>query len=731
MIFLKKLDRYILRQFLLVFVGAFFICLFVFMMQFTWRYVDELIGKGLSMEILAQFFWYMGITLVPQSLPLAVLLASLITFGNMGESLELLSMKAAGVPLIRIMRPLGGVAALLMGVSFYFQNSTSPEAQVNLRTLLFSMKQQSPAVEIPEGVFYSGVPDVNIYVEKKNAATGMLYQTIIYKTDQGFDKTQIVLADSGRLEMTRDKLHLKLDLWDGTQYESLQQSGGARMMQSGAEAPYDRETFRYKQLIIDFDSNFNLMDKDLLAGMPSAKNMRQIEHSVDSMELKMDSVGKEYYRQMRQSYLGAAQLPKADSLRVARAVQKHAVTFDSVVAQFPPDRMQRALGSVRSAVSQAKSDLEWKSMVTSDGDTYIRRHWVEWHQKFTLSLACLIFFFVGAPLGAIIRRGGLGLPTVISVIIFIFWYIINTSGMKMARDGSVPMAAGMWVSTFVTAPFAIFLSYKANHDSAVFNMDAYVSLFRRLLGLRDKRHITRKEVIIDDPHLDMLPAQLSALGQACASYNQAHRLLRAPSYVSIFFHYSPDEAVLEIDRQMEAIIEDLSNSRDTKVLGLLNQFPILWCNAHTTPFHSARLNKIAGIFFPVGGVLWLRIWHFRLRLLRDLRQIERVSLRLQSVLGTLDSDVADSVRAAEERDRQESAAKYRRRHRFKRVVKLLLAAAVLALLGVLVANSVERFRLRRPTAPQEQRTETPSAQPRSPKEENPLKLPERAPRIRM
>ena len=215
MLGIKKLDLYILKKFLPLFFGAFFICLFVFMMQFTWRYIDELIGKGLSLDILGQFFWYMGITLIPMSLPLAILLASLITFGNMGEQLELLSMKAAGVPLVRIMRPILMLVIVFTGMSFYFQNKTAPDAQISLRTLLFSMKQAQPAVEIPEGVFYNEIPNLNLYVQRKNAETGMLYQTIIYKTDQGFDRAQIVLADSGRLEMTADKLHLRLDLWNG------------------------------------------------------------------------------------------------------------------------------------------------------------------------------------------------------------------------------------------------------------------------------------------------------------------------------------------------------------------------------------------------------------------------------------------------------------------------------------------------------------------------------------
>ena len=277
---IKRLDLYILQNFALVFAGAFFICLFVFMMQFTWRYVNELIGKGLSLDILAQFFGYMALTLVPQSLPMAVLLASLIAFGNMGERLELLAMKAAGVPLIRIMRPILVVVLLLVATSFYFQNSISPKAQLQLRTLLISMKQTSPAVEIPEGVFYNGVPDVNLYVQHKNAETGMLYQLIIYKTDQGFDKAQIVLADSGKLEVTGDRKFLKLTLWSGEQFENLQ--GQSASLLQNAAVPYDRETFNYKELLIAFDSNFNLMDAAALNNLETAKDMAQIETDVDS-----------------------------------------------------------------------------------------------------------------------------------------------------------------------------------------------------------------------------------------------------------------------------------------------------------------------------------------------------------------------------------------------------------------------------------------------------------------
>ena len=708
MLGIKKLDRYILQKFLLIFVGAFFICQFVFMMQFTWRYVDELIGKGLSMEILAQFFWYMGLTLVPQALPLAILLASLITFGNFGESFELTATKAAGVSLLRIMRPLGIVALLMTGVSFYFQNSTSTEAQVNLRTLLFSMKQQSPAVEIPEGVFYNGVPNINLFVQKKNAETGMLYQTIIYKTDQGFEKAQIVLADSARLEMTADKLHLKLDLWNGEQFQALQSDGGANMLSNNNGEPYDRETFNYKQLLIDFDSNFNLMDKELLTGMPQAKNMKQIEHSVDSMEHELDSVGRAYYADLNRSYYRIRSLRRADSLQLAAILQGKVKrkssgqvtkipTVASIEANASNIEMENARQLARSTVRSMQSDLEWKTMVVSDGDYNIRRHWVEWHQKMTLSLACIIFFFVGAPLGAIIRKGGLGMPTVISVAIFIFWYIINTSSMKMARDGSINMALGMWISTLVIAPFGIFITYKANRDSVVFNLDAYRSLLFRWLGIRTKRHLVRKEVIIEDPRMDLVPGWLDALREDCRAYNQRKQLLRAPNYVQTFFRYEQDEAAKQIRDRIESLVEELSNSRDSKVLALLNEFPSIYAAAHTSPFHSHRANVLAGIFFPLGLILWFRIWRFRLRLLRDLRITVRTCDQLDQVISGRREEVNDGMAPD-----AEQLASRRFRKRMRRVVKGAVVVLFLALLATIVWNGWKRQKHQRAKAQTEQ-----------------------------
>ncbi len=626
---IKKLDKFILKNFLLLFVGAFFVCLFVFMMQFTWRYVDELIGKGLSLEILGKFFWYMCLSLIPSALPLSVLLASLIAFGNMGEKLELLAMKAAGVPLIRIMRPLMVVAALATGLSFAFQNSISPQAQVDLRTLLISMKQSSPAVEIPEGVFYSGVPNVNLYVQKKNAETGMLYQIIIYKTDKGFDRAQIVLADSGRMEMTADKMNLVLELWRGEQFENLHSANLATL--STSSVPYDRETFAYKKMIIDFDANFNLMDAELLRNMAQAKTMSEIEYSVDSMRKDVDSIGRQYYSDAKITYYNAQKLSKSDSVSLVTA-PKNSVEIDKLFATTTPEKMQQARETAKNKVHSLRSDLEWKRQTVNQTNTIIRRHWVEWHQKMTLALSCLLFFFIGAPLGAIIRKGGLGLPTVISVAIFIFYYIINTSGMKMARDGEWNMVYGMWISSAVLLPFGIFFTYKANLDSTIFNTEFYQRKFLAFFGLRSKRRIGKKEVIIDEADTKEALEDITALRDDCRAYNEKKRLYLAPNYLHLFFRSTPDGKVEDISERMEHLIANLANSRNRNVIKQINELPIIYVHAHTSPFSNKRLNVLTGIIFPVGLVLWLRIWRFRLRLLRDMKQIVKICDQLEKVL---------------------------------------------------------------------------------------------------
>lgn len=568
---MKRLDTFVLSKFLQLFAAAFFVCLFVFMMQFTWRYIDDLVGKGLTMDVLAKFFYYMAQTLIPQVLPMSVLLSSLITFGNMGETLELLSMKAAGVPLTRVMRPLIIFVFVLAGVSFYFQNKTGPEAQKNLRQLLISMRQSQPAVEIPEGIFYNGVPQLNLYVERKDVVTGMLYNVIIYKTDEGFDKAQIVIADSAHLEVTADKMHLRLALWSGCEFEDPKFMMGNEQEQNvQLDRPFARQMFRYKEFLKEFDSNFNMMDGDMLANIPQAKNMREIEHDADSMSVKLDSTELAYVNDLKyRMSLQAGRLTKEDSVRLKKELKKHPLKIDDVFRKASKAQMAQAKSRARSNVMQMNYDLEWKEAMNEEGELYIRRHWIEWNTKITLSLACILFFFIGAPVGAIVRKGGLGTPSIISVAIFILYYIINTSGMKMAREGNISVFLGMWISTMILAPAGFYLTFMSNRDSQVFNIDAYKNVFRKIFGIRVKRNIYRKEVIINHPNyaadVDIAAALRHDLKEMRVSRMRLVNYLR----------YRKSAELEDFVNRLEQLVEELSNSRDLLVLQLLNRIPFI------------------------------------------------------------------------------------------------------------------------------------------------------------
>ena len=603
-------------------------------MQFLWRYVDDLVGKGLTLDVLGQFFWHVSVYLVPTSLPLAVLLASLITFGNMGENLELLSMKAAGVPLVRVMRPILLLIIPLSAFVFYFQNEISTNAQKQLRALLVSIKIAQPAVEIPEGVFYN-MRDFNLYVVKKNAQTGMLYNTIIYKMDQGFDRAQIVLADSAKIEMTADKMHMILTLWSGEQFQNLK-TEDVNVFKSES-VPYDRETFMYKQLLIDFDANFNQIEANELAFLPQAKNWSALANFIDSMNLQIDSAA----LASSSDYAGRA-LPttkaftRKDSLATLRALSRVKLNFDSLVAKIPKEKMERARNRTASTLQSFSTEMTWRNEAVEDQEYFVRKHEVEWHQRITLALACLLFFFVGAPLGAIIRKGGLGMPTIISVGIFILAYIINTSGMKLARDGSINMVVGMWMSTFILTPAGAYLTFMANRDSVVFNLDAYLAFLRRLLGFRTKRHLFRKEVIITPPDVTADLQLAQSIRQEAEDYRQTKRLWLAPNYFRLFFRTRPDQRMEQLSDRIEELVEDLANTRDMHVLDTLNRVPFIYAHAHTTPFSRQWINYVFGVLFPLGLIIWVRAWRFRLRLARDLRQTIKCMTKLEEQLDIRD-----------------------------------------------------------------------------------------------
>ncbi len=627
MLRLKKLDRFVLKSFILLFIATFFICLFIFMMQFLWRYVDEMVGKGLEMKVLGEFFFYSALSLVPTSMPLAILLASLITFGNFGERYELLAMKSAGISLLEIMRPLIIFAFLLSGISFVFQNNIGPNAQKKLYTLLISMKQKSPELDIPEGVFYDEVSGINIYVKHKDRKTGMLHQVMIYDFTNGFENAQIIVADTGKLEMTADKQHLALHLYSGELFANLRPQSS-----SNENVPYRRETFKEKHTLIAFDSDFNMADESIMESQANSKNMAVLSASIDSMTHISDSIGRDYYTSAKSGiYQEETNLNQQDSL----SIENFGVTTYTVDSLFETSTLkekQKIINSAQSRTQNISNDWNFKSYTLVQTDGNIRRHQTEWHNKLTLSVACLIFFFIGAPLGAIIRKGGLGMPVVISVLIFIFYYVVDRTGYKMARDGKWILEIGMWLSTLVLAPIGAFLTYKSNHDSVILDAGTYINAIKRFFGIRSVRHLSKKEVIIHDPNYPEIAQKINNLAEKITDLLKKRQLLQIPNYIKVWSSHNWGQQYVDLNSELGEIIEVLSNTKSQQILATLNKYPILAIDALKPPFENHKLNMIVGIFVPLGLFFYFRIWIFRVQLHKDFKKVLTINKELENLV---------------------------------------------------------------------------------------------------
>ncbi|MDE5800109.1 MAG: LptF/LptG family permease [Paramuribaculum sp.] len=626
-----------LKSFLPLFVMTFFICLFIVLMQFLWRYIDDLVGKGLGVDVLGELFFYAALTMIPMALPLAILLASLMTFGNLGEHFELTAMKAAGISLLRVMRPLIILITLIAIGAFFFQNNVLPIAQTKMWTLLYSIRQSSPELEIPEGVFYDQIPGYNLFVAEKNRNTGTLYNIMIYDMSKGFDNAGIILADSGRLAMMEDKTHLFLRLWEGESFDNLKEAG-----RSMNNVPYRRETFTLKDILVPFDANFNRLDEEGMRNQYVGKNIAELSQTIDSLNHRTDSIGISYGRELVNTpYLGiSSSVSDVDSTGVVEDAKQ--LPSLEVMAALPPLNVDSIFAGassaaqtnyLRQALNKAnfkKQEHEFRGLVIKDERRLIRRHDIELQKKFTLSFACLIFFFIGAPLGAIIRKGGLGMPLVISVLLFIFYYIIDNTGYKMARDGHILVWAGIWLSSVVLLPLGIFFTYKAVRDSAVFNRDAYLIFFRRLIGSNQARHIEMKEVVMDDVDNDIAYDRLSALASNAADY-----LASTPKkigFVRYWLHGYPRTRLRELATQMEGTVEYLANSRSNMVINKLMDYPILRSLWLYHPTNYAPLAWCAIVVFPLSFPIYL-VGRNQLRKLRaEIETIEKVSIQLQTLI---------------------------------------------------------------------------------------------------
>ena len=576
MLRVKRIDSFMLQTFIPVFMMTFFISLFIVLMQFLWRYIDDLVGKGLEFSVIGELFFYAALTMVPLSLPLSVLLASLMTFGNLGEHFELTAMKASGISLIRVMRPLLVLMIAISIGAFFFQNNALPIAQTKMWTLLFSMRQKSPEVEIPQGVFYDQLPGINLYVERKGREDGMLYDMIIYDVRNGLDNARIIMADSGRLSFTEDKTHMFLQLYDGEQFESLRETSAGGRSQN---RPYRRESFDVKELMILFDANFNRMDEAGIRSQYVGKNIAELQATVDSVQARVDSIGDTYANALiayprfginRYEFVSKGEEVERVEVRDRYdGVKVGLMPLDSIFAGTSPAMGRTIINQALNQARRVRQDYEFKSYTMQDDRKNIRRHGIEMHKKFTLSFACIIFFFIGAPLGAIIRKGGIGTPLVISVILFIVYYIIDNGGYKMARDGRLDVWQGIWLSSMVLLPLGIFLTYKAVNDSALFNFDVWRNRWRRLTG-KERRELERKDFVLVDVGTTEALDRLSAFDERLIVFRTRHD---SRNVIVRRLNRIINRHDREMTTALNQMIEYLSNSRDHAVIAMLNNYP--------------------------------------------------------------------------------------------------------------------------------------------------------------
>jgi lipopolysaccharide export system permease protein len=481
MFHIKRLYLFLIKSFLPLLAVMFSVCLFVLLMQFLWKYIDIMVGKGVEASVLAELFFYAANGLVPMCLPLAVLLASLMTFGNLGERFELLAIKAAGISLFRIMKPLIYLLVFISIAIYFYQDIVLPRTQIKFGTILMSLRQKSPELNIPERTFYTEMPGYNIYVGKKEN-NGMLRNMMIYNYQQrGNDNdAAVIVADSGYLKISADKTFNVLALFSGESFQNLRRR---RTNRNDELVPYMREKFNYKEILIRFDSNFNMVDESIMLNRDVSKNMSSLRQFIDSMKIQNDSV----HRVMaplfiNQTYATAfrpegqkAKLPD----RVANGDSLRSVDLQSIFDNSPVEKQLSTLENAKSNLTRRLNDGSLRLQQQNESKKMLRSHQIELNRRYATAAVCLLFFFIGAPLGAIIRKGGLGLPAVISVFIFILYYSIDTFGFKMAKQGVWPVWQGMWLGPLLLAGLGVFITHKAINDFML-NMEDLKKVMRTL-----------------------------------------------------------------------------------------------------------------------------------------------------------------------------------------------------------------------------------------------------------
>jgi lipopolysaccharide export system permease protein len=471
----KKIHLLILKAFIRPFIVTFFIVMFLLLMLFLFKYIDDLIGKGFEWYVILQLLMYAAATNVAMALPLSILLSSIMTFGNLGENYELVAIKSAGISLQRAMAPLFILITFLGIAAFLFSDYMLPVANLKMGSLLYDVREQKAAFLIEEGVFNNSIPGYSIRVEKKENDGQILKDIVIYDQSSGMGNTNVLMAKEGEMYKTEDGNYLILRLKDGVRYEERQGKQNYNPRQQ-----LTRLRFKETEQKFDLSSfNFKREDENLFKSNYQMLNLKQLVASKDSVNNLKDSIQKTTFNAIKAYYKIYYQTNKYRSAKVLKNLD---FKKQKIFAGIAKDNKVMILNSARDNAQMIKTGISAVETQSEDYIKIIRRYLIEYNKKFTLAFSCLVLFFIGAPLGAIIRKGGLGLPVVVSVLFFLIYHIISTVGEKSVKEGTMSPVVGMWLAIFILTPVGLFLTYKATIDSALFDVDLYKNLYKKLFN---------------------------------------------------------------------------------------------------------------------------------------------------------------------------------------------------------------------------------------------------------
>ena len=631
---MKILHRLMLKQFIGPFFAAFFIVIFALVMQALWKYIDDLIGKGLPITIIGELLLYTAISLFNMAFPLAVLLASIFTLGNMGENYELIAFKSAGVSLYRILFPLIVLSILLSTGAFFFANNVVPWAFLEWRSLMYDINRQRPELRIQEEIFYNGIDGYSIRIGSRDFKANMLYDLMIYDHTKQAGNVEVILADSGQMRITPDKAFLAIELFHGHSYQDVVEN--RRTARQNKNYPFRRHYFDRQVFRIPLP-NYDLERSDAQIFKSGARmmNLPTLTFVIDSFSTMLNN----QEEQLRMIVQPVYRQPEMKNLSVDTTLREKIpddfwINFNQGSKSKRQTAIQEAVNNVRTQKDQVAGliyELESKGRQT-------RLYQIEWHRMFNVAIACFIFFFIGAPLGAIIRKGGVGTPIIIAVLFFVMYYVITMIGERSAKEGAMTALGGMWMPTIIILVIGLFLTWMATRDSSIFNQELYVNYIKKGLNFIFVTHwSSRPEIEYRATSTDLAPenmlVKLEELSQQCKIYLDGD--FRKNMRFSKIWYQQEDQTLAEIGKKYDYIRAVLKQSDVYMIRESVEEYPL--AALHNYQIKNTFRWQIAGaaIIFPVWLYLFMKTWVQKYSLRNELRNIMGANRDLGNELNSI------------------------------------------------------------------------------------------------